>query len=187
MILGTFHMSNPGRDMHNARIEDVLTPKHQADLARGVNGLAKFKPTRVMVEWDAGPTDERYAKYLAGTLDPSRNEVVQVGFRLAKQAGLPRVEGVDVDGDFPYGPVDDYAKAHGQQALLDAANAEIAAMVKTQEQMVAAKGLTATLRWMNDPPSSPSATASTAPPCASAAARRSRASTCSPPGTGATS
>ena len=91
MILGTFHMSNPGRDMHNAKIEDVLAPKHQADLARAAQGLARFRPTRVMVEWDPGPTDERYAKYLAGTLDPSRNEVVQVGFRLARQAGLQRV------------------------------------------------------------------------------------------------
>jgi hypothetical protein len=151
MILGTFHMSNPGRDMHNARIEDVLAPRHQADLARAADGLAKFRPTQVMVEWDAKPTEERYAKYLAGTLDPSRNEVVQVGFRLARQAGLQRVEGIDVDGDFPYGPVDAYAKAHGQQGLLDEANAEIAAMVKRQEESVSTKGLTATLRWVNDP------------------------------------
>ena len=34
MILGTFHMSNPGRDIHNAKIEDVLAPKHQADLGQ---------------------------------------------------------------------------------------------------------------------------------------------------------
>ena len=151
MILGTFHMSNPGRDIHNAQIEDVLLPKHQADVARGVDGLARFRPTRVMVEWEAGATNERYAKYLAGTLDPSRNEVVQVGFRLARQAGLQRVEGIDVDGDFPYPPVEAYAKAHGHQPLLEAAHAEIGAMVKTQERMVAEKGITATLRWMNDP------------------------------------
>jgi hypothetical protein len=39
---------------------------------------------------------------------------VQLGFRLAKAAGLQNVYGIDVDGDFPYDAVLDFAKAHGQ-------------------------------------------------------------------------
>jgi hypothetical protein len=151
MILGTFHMSNPGRDLYNAQIEDVLTPKYQAQIVAVTNGLARFKPTSVMVEWDAAPTNERYAKYLAGTLEPSRNEVVQLGFRLAKQANLPAVHGIDVDGDFPFEAVAKHAQANGQQAILDAAGAEIQTFVKRQEEMTRTEGVGATLRFLNDP------------------------------------
>jgi hypothetical protein len=151
MIVGLFHMSNPGRDLHNATIDDVLAPKYQAQIRAVAGGLARFKPSRVMVEWPAGITNERYAKYLAGTLDPSRNEVVQLGFRLAKAANLSAVHGIDVDGDFPYGPVEEYAKAHGQEAILAAAHAEIEAFVQKQGAMVRDEGIGATLRAINEP------------------------------------
>ena len=29
MIVGRFHMSNPGHDVHNVHVEDVLTPNRQ--------------------------------------------------------------------------------------------------------------------------------------------------------------
>ena len=70
------------------------------------------------MEWPADLTRERYAKVLAGTLPPSRNEVVQVGFRLAQRVGLKEVNGIDVAGEFPYEAVAAFAKAHGQEGLL---------------------------------------------------------------------
>jgi Family of unknown function (DUF5694) len=151
MIVGTFHMSNPGRDLYNAQIEDVLTPKYQTQIAAINDGLARFKPTSVMVEWDAATTTGRYAKYLAGTLDPSRNEVVQLGFRLAKTANLPAVHGIDVDGDFPFEALANYAKAHGQQSILDQTGAEVQVFVKRQEEMTRRDGIGPTLRFLNDP------------------------------------
>jgi len=84
------------------------------------SALAKFRPTRVAAGWPAATTAERYPKYLAGTLPPSRNEVVQLGFRLAKLAGLKAVNGIDADGDFPYLELKAYAQAHGQSGLLEA-------------------------------------------------------------------
>jgi hypothetical protein len=150
MIVGVFHMSNPGRDQHNVHVEDVLQPGPQAQIAAVVKGLAKFKPNLVAAEWPADILAERYAKYAAGTLAASRNEVVQLGFATAKASGA-RMVGVDVDGEFPYDAVDAYAKAHGQSDLLDAAGAEIEAMVKTQERMLATRGIGATLRYLNDP------------------------------------
>jgi hypothetical protein len=101
MIIGDFHMSNPGHDLHNMHVDDVLLPKPQAELDRITRALLRFKPTVVVAEWDTDTTRERYAKYVAGTLDPSHNEVVQLGFRLAKAANLASVYGIDVDGDFP--------------------------------------------------------------------------------------
>lgn len=151
MVVGTFHMSNPGRDGHNMQVDDVLKPDYQAQIARVNEGLARFKPTVVAVEWPADIVAERYPQYRVGTLKPSRNEVVQLGFRLAKTANLEAVHGIDVDGDFPYDAVDAYAKAHGQEALLAAANAEIETMVRTQDQVLKTKGVAEVLRFFNDP------------------------------------
>lgn len=151
IVVADFHMSNPGHDLHNVSVDDVLAPGPQAEIARISDGLAGFHPTVVMAEWPAEQARQRYAEYLAGTLAPDRNEVVQLGFRLAKAAGLQQVYGIDVDGDFPYEPVMNFAKAHGQSELLDRANAEIETLVRTQADLLKTKGISATLRYLNDP------------------------------------
>lgn len=151
MIVGTFHLSNPGRDLHNVQVDDVLAPRPQAQIADAVGGLASFHPTAVMTEWPAGAAREQYAQFLAGTLPPSRNEVVQFGFRLAKAAALKQVYGIDVEGDFPYEAVEAYAKAHGQSSLLDRVGNDAEKEVKAQTDMLRSEGITATLRFVNDP------------------------------------
>ncbi|HXM00010.1 MAG TPA: DUF5694 domain-containing protein [Rhizomicrobium sp.] len=151
MIVGGFHMSNPGRDMHNLKVDDVLAPRRQAEIAAVNEGLLRFHPTMVDVEWSDADAAPRYDSYVKGTLAPSRNEVVQLGFRLAKAAGLATVHGVDVEGDFPYDAVDAYAKAHGESALLDAQNAQVQAMVDRQGDILDKQGVAATLRFLNDP------------------------------------
>lgn len=151
MVVGLFHLSNPGRDMFNTRIDDVLAEKRQAELARIVEGLARFEPTAVMVEWPQEATDERYAAYRAGTLEPSRNEVVQLGFRLAKHAGLDRVHGIDADGEFPFEPVKAFAEAHGRGDELDAALSGIGSEVQATNQRIEKDSIGAVLRYMNAP------------------------------------
>jgi len=151
MIVGDFHMSNPGKDMHNMQADDMLAPKRQAEIAAVTDALAKFKPTLVAAEWPADIVDQRYADYLKGTLPPSHNEVVQLGFRLAKTAGLKNFAGIDVDGDFPYEAVDAYAKAHGQSGILAASNAEIEKFVKRQDALLANGTVGGVLRFLNDP------------------------------------
>ena len=149
MIVGTFHMSNPGHDLHNVHAADVLAPEKQAELANIAAALAKFRPTKVAAEWPAGLVAERYAKFTAGTLDPSRNEVVQLGFRLAKDAGAA-MHGIDVDGDFPYEPVQKYAAAHGEAAVLDELGARVEAQTREVEK-AQEKSIAAALRQINDP------------------------------------
>jgi hypothetical protein len=151
MIVGVFHMSNPGHDLHNLKADDVLTPGRQAEIEAASAGLAKLRPTQVAVEWPADVVAERYPKYLAGTLPPSRNEVVQLGFRLAKAAGLKAVHGIDVDGDFPYPPLEAYAKAHGQMPLLEAQHALIEKSLQELQGALAQGGVSAALRLLNDP------------------------------------
>ena len=150
MIVGDFHMANPGHDLHNVTVDDMLSPRRQSEIAAVDRALGGFRPTVVAAEWSAETVAERYPKFLAGTLAPSRNEVVQLGFRLARDTGA-RMIGVDVDGDFPFAAVDQFAKAHGQGALLDAAGAEVQAMIGEQEHRLAARGVAGALRYLNDP------------------------------------
>jgi hypothetical protein len=149
MVVGVYHMSNPGKDYHNIKTDDVLAPKRQAEIAAAVDGLAAFHPTQVDVEWPADIVAQRYPAYQKGTLALSQNEVVQLGFRLAHQTGAV-VQAVDADGDFPYEAVQAYAKAHGQADLLAAADAEIARQVQEEQDRMKSGTVSQILRSMND-------------------------------------
>ena len=151
MLIGTFHMSNPGADLNNIQTDDVLTPKRQSEIARAVDALAKFQPTRVAVEWPAEVVTERYEKFLAGTLPPSRNEVVQLGFRLAHRARLTRVDGIDVDGEFPFEAVAAWAQAHGRQQEIDAALAAGRAVTEKTTRFLATHSIGEVLYSFNEP------------------------------------
>jgi len=151
MIVGVFHMSNPGQDLHNMQVEDVLAPRPQAQIAAVTKALARFHPDKVAVEWPEEAVAGRWPKYLAGTLPPSRNEVVQFGFRLAKTARANSVWGIDVDGDFPYDPVKAWADAHRLAPLLDAQGAALDAFTAREQRLLAERGVAAALRNINDP------------------------------------
>ena len=109
MIVGVPHFANPGRDVAKTDVEDVFSAQRQREIEAIVEALAAFRPTHVAVEWDASKQealDQRYAAYLAGTYELTRNEVDQLGLRLAKRLGLKRVDAVDWGGDAPGKPND---------------------------------------------------------------------------------
>jgi hypothetical protein len=151
VVIGTVHLSNPSRDRLNVAVDDVLSEKRQAELAAINAAIAAFAPTQIAVEWPADLVAERFPKYLAGTLEPSRNEVVQIGFRLAQILGLKTVHGIDVDGAYPFEPVEVYARTHGQSAIVEAAMAQLAADVAQTQQIIDTQSLGALLRWLNEP------------------------------------
>src|SRR5687768_9700590 len=47
MILGMYHMANPGLDAVNLDADDVLLPRRQREIQELVNRLAKFRPTKI--------------------------------------------------------------------------------------------------------------------------------------------
>lgn len=151
MIVGGYHMSNPNHDLHDVNADDVLAPKRQKEIVAITDALARFRPTKVAVEWDADVVADRYPKYLAGSLPPSRNEVVQLGFRLAKAAHSQGVWGIDADGDFLYEQLVAYAKAHGQMRLLDEEDARTVADVNEDNKILAHGTISDALRYMNTP------------------------------------
>jgi len=99
MLLGTYHFANPGLDAVKQQVDDVLAPERQRELAELVERLAAWHPEQVAVEWSASDSASlaaRYARYRSGDLTPARNEVDQIGFRLAARLGLPSVEPIDI-------------------------------------------------------------------------------------------
>jgi Family of unknown function (DUF5694) len=151
LVLGVYHMSNPGRDIFNMHADDVLAPKRQAEIARVIAALKKFHPTKIAVEGELGDDriSKRYADYLAGKYELTRNEIDQIGFRLAKELGHKTVYPVDADGEFPFQRVIDYAKASGRSKELDAIMGEIDGMVKAQDAYLASHTVLETLLYMN--------------------------------------
>ena len=151
LVLGVYHMSNPGHDLFNTHADDVLAPKRQAEIAQLMAVLQKFNPTKIAVEADAGDEriPKRYAEYLAGKHELTSNEIEQIGFRLAKELGHKTVYPTDADGDFPYQRLVNYAKGSGRAKELDAIMGEIGAMVSAQSAYLASHSVLETLLYMN--------------------------------------
>lgn len=100
MLLGLFHFDNPGLDAVKYTPRDVMQPDEQKYLAALSARLARFAPTKVLLEYPAARDEvinARYADYVAGRYELPRNEIYQLGFRVAKLAGLRAVHGFDTD------------------------------------------------------------------------------------------
>lgn len=123
LLVGTYHMDNPGRDVHNLTVDDVLTSKRQDEIKEVARLLERYRPTKIMVESDVTTQDSLDARfqracYMSQPL--TRSEVQQLGFRIACDMGLSGVIAVDWNDLGPFEDEDsvDYLKAverHGQQ------------------------------------------------------------------------
>lgn len=102
LMLGTFHFNYPGLDQHKAADRfkvDVLSDERQAQLKKLAIQINKFKPTMILVEaqmpGQQRQLDSLFQEYTKGNLTNNRAELVQLGFRFAKEAGLNGVRSVD--------------------------------------------------------------------------------------------
>jgi len=103
LVLGTYHMGNPGLDAFNMEADDVMVPKRQKEIEDFVNLLASFKPTKICLEtkWDRQQKlNENYQAYVNGKAALRKNETDQVGFRLAKKMNHAEVFAIDADAPF---------------------------------------------------------------------------------------
>lgn len=151
LVLGVYHMANPGRDIFNTVADDVLAPKRQAEIAELIEVLKAFRPTKVAVEaaFNNSAIASRYEAYVAGNHELSRNETEQIGYRLARELGHVTVYPTDASGEFPFPRLQDYAKAHDRMEELDALLAEVGAAVEAQSAFLASHSVLETLLMMN--------------------------------------
>ncbi|HYR07074.1 MAG TPA: DUF5694 domain-containing protein [Longimicrobium sp.] len=152
MILGTYHMDNPGQDYANATADDVLAPHRQAEMAAVAQALAEFRPTRIAIE--APPSRDslfnaRYAQYRAGTHALGRDEREQLGFRLAGMLGHDRVYPVDYRLDMDVGGVMQYAAQNGQGELAQRMGSTIQTIVADMNARMATTPIGAILAEAN--------------------------------------
>ena len=131
VILGSGHLANWGADRINYRMDDVLSPKRQSEIEQLVALLKPFRPNMVALEIDQRfdvETQRDYQDYLDGTYELKRGEGDQIGFRLAKQMGHPKMYCVDYfpknDPFFPEDfdsnllDIDKFANENSQEHLL---------------------------------------------------------------------
>ncbi|MFZ4689546.1 MAG: DUF5694 domain-containing protein [Polymorphobacter sp.] len=160
MVLGAYHFGNPGLDTNNMITDSVLTPQKQAELERVARALAAFQPTHVMVEMQSDAPNfaiGEYGRFDDAMLAKDANEIVQIGYRTARVAGLKTVNGIDEqpkDGEpdyYPYDKVQETAAKFGQTKVLEAVNAPVAAWVKDFEGRQRTLSIGQMLMRMNDP------------------------------------
>jgi Family of unknown function (DUF5694) len=151
LVLGTYHMGNPGHDIYNMQADDVRAPKRQAEIAQLMQVLKKFNPTKIAIESDAfsDKIPKRYADYLAGKYELTSDEIDQIGLRLAKELGHKAVYAVDADGDFPYQRLVNYAKGIGRSKELDEVMNGFGEKTKAQGEFLASHSVLETLLWAN--------------------------------------
>ncbi|HUW08256.1 MAG TPA: DUF5694 domain-containing protein [Anaerolineae bacterium] len=143
LFVGSYHMGNPGRDIHNTEADDVRSDKRQGEIKQLARLIERYEPTRVMVEADASSQDEiskRFRDSCHGSRPFARNEVEQLGFRIACDMKLRDVIAVDWND---LGPIKDedsinYLKAierHGQQEQYQA-HLEIGEKTNEKDQYI---------------------------------------------------
>jgi hypothetical protein len=101
LLLGVWHFDYPNRDIHqidSSNMVDVLTPERQKEMDQVIDLLKKYQPTKICVESQRpGRIDSLYNAYLSGDYILTRNEVDQIGFRLAMQLSHKKVYAVDAN------------------------------------------------------------------------------------------
>jgi hypothetical protein len=153
LVLGSAHFANPGRDLINVDVEDVLSERRQTEIEGVVEQLARFRPTHVAVEVapsSQAELDVRYRAYLEGRHVLSRNEVEQLGFRLAAAAEHGRVFAIDTYVNSPGDREDydwyNYAQAHDQDRLAALSDPDSSGVIDIGEHSIGAW-----LRELNTP------------------------------------
>ncbi len=115
-------------------VDDVLAPKRQREIQNLADALAQWNPSRIAVENVAEPPALLLSDYAdaENLLRTSRNESVQLGFRLAAMMGHHEVYGFDEQSSegepnyFPLGAVQQFAEANEQMHILRVCNSHCA-------------------------------------------------------------
>lgn len=120
-LLGTFHFAQTDSTY------DVLSERHQRSIAKLCESIQRQRPDKVFVERmpefeHQNRVDSLYQVYRAGQFKPRRNEIYQVGFRVAKALGHPTIYQCDHPGMYGkhYQQCLEYAEKNGQMDILNA-------------------------------------------------------------------
>lgn len=117
ILLGSFHYGTT-TDRNSTKFPDLFSAQRQAQLERLTSQLAAQKIDQVFVEEKSeqqAALAARYQRFVAGQLQDTnvlRDEVVQIGFRVAQKAGSGVPVGIDYKQELPYPAMDSFAKRY---------------------------------------------------------------------------
>ncbi|WP_147307608.1 DUF5694 domain-containing protein [Wenzhouxiangella sediminis] len=158
MILGTYHLANPGQDLHNVEVDDVTSEARQRQLENIADVLAAFAPDRIAVETVSSRDDlslRSYEDFEPADLVEVRNEREQIGYRLAHRLGHERVFGIDEHDEgvdyFPFGAVSEFAEKKQMTERLEAFHRQASGLVSTMGRLHAEYSIGHVLHWTNQP------------------------------------
>jgi hypothetical protein len=152
LLLGTEHLSGwtgPGPEA------DILSDRRQRELDELVGRLARFEPTKVGVEVLASrqaELDERYRQFLGTEAEPDRNEVSQIGFRLASRLGHSKVFALDADWALEWSGVKDYLGRHPEQDPGEGLSPAGTQLVADARKRIETSSISELLAYANDSP-----------------------------------
>ncbi|MBI1765159.1 MAG: hypothetical protein HYR56_27420 [Acidobacteria bacterium] len=152
MVLGTYHFANPNLDAVKANFPDHLGEKKQQEIAEVLEALARFKPTKILLETPPENTQfqAHYQAYLKDEFKLNANESQQLGFRLARRFGHKQVYLVDHQIGMDFDALMKAAQETGNKAFLELFQktlAQVQVKQKEWEQMT----VRAALAEMNEP------------------------------------
>lgn len=160
LTLGSFHFNFPNLDVKKIDKKDqidVLDAKYQKEIAAIVGKLAKFRPTIIVIECrddEKSKMDAAYAEYLQGKHELKRGEEEQIGFRLGKLVGVPKLDCADEWGGDTQNVLkimDDKSNPERQKIIDFIGSNPDKAKASNPTKIFKTRGILAQLRELNSP------------------------------------
>lgn len=121
IFLGVNHFKNPNADEYNADVPDMLAPEKQKEIKAVIDSLSQFHPTDIAVEQTLdhqNNLDSLYRSWREGRRELGRNEIEQLGFRLANRSDLNTLHAVDYKNHgWIFDQVKSFAQKHDPEFL----------------------------------------------------------------------
>ncbi|UZO81780.1 DUF5694 domain-containing protein [Aquimarina sp. ERC-38] len=144
LLIGTSHWANyqnEGLDVTQTNEIDILSKTYQKELMEIALKIADFKPDKVFVERTIEyqpKLDSLYNSFLNNNqITTSRNEIQQLGFRVAGLLNYKKVYAIDYrETYFPYDSLLTVMKSSGQAELLEQDERDTEIFEKEYNQLV---------------------------------------------------
>lgn len=101
LVVGTFHFNYPGLDVAKTTPEnqiDVLKEPKKSEVNKLIDYIKKFKPNKIAIEatdkWEAS---YKFKKYKDGEYRDQRDELFQIGMRIANEIKLDTLYSIDAN------------------------------------------------------------------------------------------
>ena len=152
LVIGSYHMGNPGLDKFNMEADDISVPKRQKEIEDFVTLLSSFKPTKICVEYPfekQSKLQENYKAYLDGNYELRKDESDQIGFRLAKKLKLPEINAIDTKAPFNMDTVMQIAQQFQFTAFIQKLG-QMPAFIESENKKLHESTITQFYQYMND-------------------------------------